>query len=98
VSPGAVGDLVRERVSPKAGAAVATRLELACQRLRGRPGVTEEREVRGAVEPDRPSLHIDLDDLGVGADKRAVLGCPMVDRGAEHEHHVSLGNGFCGER
>ena len=73
-------------------------LELVCQRARRRLGVGDDREVGGAVAPDRPRLDVDLDHPRRRADHRAVLGRPVVDRRAEHEHDVGFGEDSGGER
>ena len=55
-------------------------------------------DVGGPVAADRPRLDVDLDDRRVRVDQRAVLGRPVVDRGAEDEHEVGLGEQLGGER
>ncbi len=90
VAPAPVGQLLGELWGTEASVAMRSLIEGFDQPDRRRPGVADHREVGGAVAGDRLGLDVDLHELGVGADERAVLGRPLVDRGAEHEQEIGL--------
>ena len=61
-------------------------------------GVAEHCDVGGAVEADRAGVDVELGDLRLRGDQRAVLGRPVVDRGADDQHRVGLGEQLGAER